>query len=133
MAFTMKLDKQNNFFKQDFNDAYWRLENISIGNYQGEAIVQFQLKAYPNRESVLTYETTPPVPRTDFGGPTNIYEIPSLYHWNGSFPAVDIFPNGIPTSETEQKNILYLFVKDYLELTGFTDVFEEGQENPLME
>lgn len=128
MAFTMRLDKANNFFKQDFENAYWRLENINIGNYDGETIINFQLKAYSNRESVLTYKTEPAKARADFRGPTNIYEIPALYHWLGSFPAATIFPDGIPTSEAEQKNILYPFVKSFLRLKDFTDVYEVGQD-----
>lgn len=126
MAIKMRVPKEHNHIYYDFDDAYWKIEDINVGINSGDAYVNFRFTAYPNEEaSDKEHQETQPM--LNFGGP-NRYNVENrLYTWVGLFPASEIFPNGIPLTESEQRMILYDFIKVYLQLEDYEDVFEEGQ------
>lgn len=127
MAIIKTLPKEHNHMYYDFPDAYWRIEDINFGNVEGITKVSFRFTAYPNKEASLKwYEETQPM--LNFGGPNGYNVENRLYTWVALFDANEIFTNGIPATEAEQRNVLYNFIKLYLELTDYEDVFEEGQE-----
>ena len=49
---------------------------------------------------------------------------PRLWHWEASFKTMDVFPNGIPITESGQKDVLYQLVKAYTKMP-FEDVLEQ--------
>lgn len=123
MALKMLLKKEHNHLHYDFPDAYWRIEDVNFGNLDGNTIVVFKLAAYPNRGSaqMLNQEVGS---ISAFGSPANTLINNILYGWVASFRADTIFTDGIPLLESEQRAILYPFVKEYLNLTDAVDVLE---------
>lgn len=49
-----------------------------------------------------------------------------LYRWQGAFSLSTTFPNGIPISVSEQKQILYPLIKDFLGITEWEDILEDN-------
>lgn len=123
MAIRMLLRKEDNILYTDFM-AYWAIENIVFSNQNGQSITDFTFKAYPNRES--KHHTGMPINKTlDWGSPVGLAYQGCLYESYCAFPTLDIFPNGIPVSEVEQKSVLYQYLKEYLNLKDCEDVLEE--------
>ncbi len=124
----MDVDKSQNTLFHQFTGAYWAIENVAFGSdgADGSVMVSFNFSAYPSRESKKAMEQkVTPVSNGTFGGPVmNIVES-TLYRWSGMFRASDIFAVGIPVLKEEQLEILYPFVKSYLNLTEAVDVLEE--------
>lgn len=131
MAFLMDIPKTDTIFYHEFKEAYWSIDSVLFTTQEGVAYTQLILVAYPSREA--KYMDRVPLEEQAFhwGGPPAIAYSPKLHYWEATFETLDIFPEGIPVSEAEQKNVLYLYVKAFLGITDFTDVFEEGQKNPL--
>ena len=123
MALQMTLSKDHNHIGCDFPQAYWRIEDINVGNTNGDAVVVFKLIAYPNREA--SHRLGQPVPSMTFGSPYLVVVENALYAWVATFPAHQVFPSGIPFSEAGQRAHLYPFVKAYLNLVDAIDVLEE--------
>jgi len=123
MALKMLLKKEHNHLHYDFPDAYWRIEDVNFGNLDGITIVVFKLAAYPNQESASKINQKVNY-IDDFGAPSNTLVTNILYSWVANFRANTIFTDGIPLSESEQRAILYPFVKEYLNLTDAVDVLE---------
>lgn len=131
MGFTMKLAKENNHLYADFDNAYWSIDNVEFSThitYEGDVktstpIVSFSLRAYASRDAKIKegkgFSST-----LSFGGANALAYNPCLYEWKGIFETSLIFTSDIPTSEAEQKDVLYTFVKEYLQLTDYTDVIE---------
>ena len=127
MAILMDLPKEDNVLYTDFPNAYWSIENIIFSTSNGVAYTQFSFFAYASRES--KYKGMYPVEVTlSWGGPIGLAYMPRLHSWEATFPTLDIFPDGIPVQESDQKDILYGFIKDYLNLSDVIDVLEEGDE-----
>lgn len=126
MGLKLTINKQDNALYMDFTDAYWKVEDIMFSNFDGEAYVSFSLNAYPTRDASkmmlapMEYTGTIPV-----GGASTIAYNPRLWHWEGAFRTADVFPSGIPISESEQKDVLYQLVKTHTRLP-FEDVIEEA-------
>lgn len=122
----MNLPKTDNVLYADFPNAYWCIEGIVFSSMGGVPHVRFEFSAYASREA--KYKNLAPIEATlSHGGPTGIAYNPRLHYWEAVFPAADLFPDGIPLTESEQRMILYDFIKVYLQLEDYEDVFEEGQ------
>lgn len=131
MGFIMKLEKQNNHLYADFDNAYWSIDNIEFSTHivynnnikSTTPIVSFALRAYPTRDAKIKegngFSST-----LSFGGANSISYQPALYEWRGIFETALIFTGDIPKSESEQKDILYAFIKSYLHLENYIDVIE---------
>ena len=127
MAILMNLPKEDNVLYTDFPNAYWCIEGIVFSSMEGVPYVRFEFSAYASREA--KYKNLAPIEATlSHGGPSGIAYNPRLHYWEAVFPAVDIFPEGLPLAESEQKDILYSFIKSYMGLSDFVDVLEEGDE-----
>lgn len=48
-----------------------------------------------------------------------------LYQWGESVLTGQLFLDGIPISEKDQKDVLYAYLKERCQLTGYTDVLED--------
>lgn len=125
MGLKLAIAKQDNVLYTDFIDAYWKIDSIMFTNMGGESYVTFSLDAYPSRESSkktlepISYSGTIPV-----GGAAGIAYGPRLWHWEASFKTSEVFPSGIPMTESAQKDVLYQLVKSYTGLP-FSDVLED--------
>ena len=131
MGLLMDLPKENNALHHDFLAAYWAIENISFSSDGPDAsvMVSFLLHAYPDREAKQKTNALAIVePFRDFGESLGQTVAARLYRWAGLFPAVMIFTSGIPISRDAQLEILYPFVKSYLDLSDALDVLEESDE-----
>ena len=124
MGLKLAIAKQDNVLYTDFIDAYWKVDGIMFTNMGGESYVTFSLDAYPSRESSkktlepMSYSGTIPI-----GGAVGIAYEPRLWHWEGAFKTSEVFPDGIPITESAQKDVLYRLVKGYTGLP-FSDVLE---------
>lgn len=125
MGLKLTLPKTDNFIGCDFIDAYWSIDNIEFGNYEGNAYVTFNLHTYASREAKYLNQTQVPNTGIPYGGSAEGYYRTILHNWLVQTEAQPLFPDGIPISESEQKDVLYQFVKDYTGLP-FEDVFEEN-------
>lgn len=124
MGLLMNLPKQDNVLYIDFNNAYWSIDSIIFSNgSDGINYCTFTFNAYGSREAKLM-NLTPIELTLQFGGPIGIAYTPKLHQWEGSFKSTDLFPTGIPVNESDQKDVLYMFIKSYLNLTDYTDVLE---------
>ena len=127
MGILMNLPKTDNVLYVDFPNAYWCIEGIVFSSMGGVPHVRFEFSAYASREA--KYKNLAPIEATlSHGGPSGIAYNPRLHYWEAVFPAADIFPEGLPLAESDQKDVLYGFIKDYLGLTDVVDVLEEGDE-----
>jgi hypothetical protein len=127
MGLQMGLQKENNVLYYDFINAYWTIEDIRFSNQDGTNYTTFEFNAYPNREAYKR-EGIPFTSNLNFGGATSLAINPMLYNWVCIEKTSLLFPDGIPVSETEQKDILYPYLKSYLEITEAVDVFETTTE-----
>lgn len=127
MGLLMKLPKEDNALYTDFDQAYWSIEDIMFANLNGQAYVEFSLFAYPSRETKPKNMEPMPTPTFVVGGPTNIAYSTRLYQWRESALTDQLFPDGIPLSESAQKDVLYSYVKERCCLVDYTDVLEDGQ------
>lgn len=127
MGFVMELNKQDNVLYIPFPNAYWSIDNIIFTTAGGEAYCEFSLNAWGSREA--KHKELYPLEELSFGvgGPTGLAYAPKLYEWLATFPTLSLFPDDIPVAESEQREVLYAFVKDYLQLENYLDVFEDGQ------
>lgn len=131
MGLKLTIQKEDNYLYQDFIDAYWKIDEIIFSNADGESYVSFTLNAYPSRDASkkmlnsIEYSNVIPI-----GGTPRIAYEPRLWHWEACFKTLDVFEDGIPTTEAEQKDVLYLFVKEYVyTLSNKTVVFEDVLED----
>lgn len=127
MGLLMKLPKEDNALYTDFDQAYWSIEDIMFANGNGEAYVEFGFYAYPSRESKARNMEPLPTPSFAFGGATGIAFSTRLYQWQETVGVAQLFPDGIPLSESAQKDVLYSYVKERCGLVDYTDVLEDGQ------
>lgn len=124
MGLQLTVYKEDNALYADFVNAYWRIENIVFSNANGVGYVSFELNTYPSRESAnmnlhsITSNTFP------IGGATAIAYSTKIRTWLATFKSADVFTDGIPLTETAQKDVLYALVKSYTGLP-FTDVLED--------
>lgn len=131
MGLKLTIKKEDNYLHHSFIDAYWKVDSIMFMNMDGESYVTFSLDAYPSRDASkkmlepIAYSNTMPI-----GGTPRIAYEPRIWHWEACFKALDVFEDGIPTTEAEQKDVLYLFVKQYVyDLSNKTIVFEDVLED----
>ena len=123
MGLLCALHKEYNCLYQDFPTAYWSVDNIALGKDGDGVMVRFEFTAYPSREAKQQENTL--VSQLLFGGPVFPHVQAALYQWVGLFSAVEIFPDGMPITEAAQKDVLYPFIKEYLQLSDAVDVLEE--------
>lgn len=124
MGLKLTLPATDNFIGQEFTDAYWSIDNITFTNYEGVSYVSFDLDTYASRDAKLLSGQNVPNTGIAYGGSYRTVYEPILHKWEASFRSETVFPNGIPISEAAQKDVLYVFVKEYTGLP-FEDVFEE--------
>lgn len=124
MGLQLTVYKEDNALYADFVNAYWRIDNIVFSNANGVGYVSFELNTYPSRESAnmnlhsITSNTFP------IGGATAIAYSTKIRTWLATFKSADVFTEGIPLTESAQKDVLYTLVKSYTGLP-FTDVLED--------
>lgn len=122
MGLRMTLAKENNHLGYTFEGAYWAISELSYDTKN----CYFRLSAYPSRDAKLI-DLSPLNPTTLPMGSSSYPVVNcSLYLWEAIIPIMDIFPDGIPLNENEQKTRIYKFIKWYTELP-FEDVFEEEE------
>lgn len=119
MGLKMTLSKEKNCLYHDFVDAYWAISEVGYSTNACE----FLLQAYPSRDAKLMHNVPLEDPSIGYGAPVKEVVDSVLYIWNGIFPIVDIFPQGIPLDENAQKTAIYNFIKAYTKLP-FEDVIE---------
>lgn len=125
MGLKLAIAEQDNVLYADFTDAYWKVDGIMFTNMDGESYVTFSLDAYPSREAAQ--KMLEPISCTgtiSVGGAVGMAYEPRLWHWEASFKTMDVFPNGIPITESGQKDVLYQLVKAYTKMP-FEDVLEK--------
>nr|DAQ91117.1 MAG TPA: hypothetical protein [Bacteriophage sp.] len=125
MGLKLAIAEQDNVLYADFTDAYWKVDGIMFTNMDGESYVTFSLDAYPSREAAQ--KMLEPISCTgtiSVGGAVGMAYEPRLWHWEASFKTMDVFPNGIPITESGQKDVLYQLVKAYTKMP-FEDVLEQ--------
>lgn len=125
MGLKLTLKKEDNKMYYDFVDAYWKIEDVFFNNgSDGNSFLNFSLVAYPSREaSKKILESIPNSPTIPVGGAGAIAYDPRIWYWSATFKTLEVFPNGIPITETEQKDEIYKLVKKYTGLP-FEDVLE---------
>lgn len=125
MGLQFTLRKENNFVYMDIPDAYWAIEDIGIGTENGRTLLRFAFRAYASLEAKR--KKGMPVQYEDIAWGASYIEIysPVLYEWIAEFPVADVFPSGIPITEAGQKDVLYPFLKQYLQLSDALDVLDE--------
>lgn len=122
MGLKLTLDIENSYMAVKYVDAYWKLENIRYSTTE----VGAELFCYPSRDASKLNLVPMPSPTLPIGAPIkNVYE-PKLYRWNLLANIVEIFPDGIPLDEDEQKTAIYKWIKKYTGLP-FKDVIENEQ------
>lgn len=125
MGLKLTLPKSDNPIGIDFVDAYWSISNIEfITANGGDTMLRFKLYTYPSREAKYLHNTLVPNSDIQFGTSESQKYSTVLHVWSELMKAEIVFPNGIPLKESDQKDVLYRFVKEYTGLP-FEDVFEE--------
>lgn len=119
MGLQLTLDKEKNQFYYTFVDAYWCVKEIAYSTEDMYA----RLVCYPNRESSHKQGTVVPSALSVGGSYLPVVDS-AIYHWQFTAKIVDVFPNGIPLNENEQKTAIYNWVKAYTGIP-FEDVLEE--------
>ena len=120
MGLQLTVKAEDNHLYTEFPNAYWRIEDIVITG----GAVSFSLNTYPSRESALKGNTgIVESGEILYGGATRIAYDGKIRTWSASFKVADVFPSGIPATETGMKDVLYALVKSYTGL-GFEDVLE---------
>ncbi len=123
MGLQLTVPKTANALYADFIDAYWRIDDIIFSNANGESYVTFELNTYPSRESANMSKKPLNDSTFSVGGATAIAYSTCIRSWQAQFKTADVFTNGIPVTEAEQKQVLYALVKSYTQL-NFADVLE---------
>lgn len=122
MGLKLTLEKENNQIYHTFEDAYWAVKEI---RYTTEDMYA-KLICYPSRESSHmqgeVVSSSLPV-----GGPYLPIVDSALYQWEFTAKISEVFPEGIPLSQNEQKTAIYEWVKSYTRLP-FEDVLEDEEE-----
>lgn len=120
MGLSLTLKKEYNNFYTDFIDAYWSIDNIQYTSTD----CSFRLSAYPSREAKKKMYQN--ISQLSIGGATygTVFN-PVLHEWVGFVQWKEIFPNGIPVDENEQKTVIYNYIKKYTQLP-FNDVLENN-------
>ncbi len=119
MGLQLTLLKENNQLYHTFTDAYWAVKEI---RYTTEDMYA-KLICYPSREaSHMQGEVVST--SLSVGGPYLPIVDSALYQWEFTAKISEVFPEGIPLSEDEQKTAIYEWVKSYTGLE-FEDVLEE--------
>ena len=128
MGLLMNLNKDSNKACNDFIDAYWTIEDIGYGSNNGEMYCHFRFNAYASRDAKLIDNQSIPLTQYTWGGAgAPVYDT-KLYTWKSVIKASEVFLDGVPNLEKDQKDALYAFLKSYLQLSEYTDVFEEVEE-----
>ena len=120
MGLKLTLTKENNRLYHDFVDAYWSVDGITYST----KTVSFVLNCYPSREAKYKHNGAMETSTLPIGSASPNVFFTVLYSWETYAMITDIFPDGIPLSEDEQKTAIYEWVKSYTGL-GFEDVMEE--------
>ena len=120
MGLKLTLTKENNRLYHDFVDAYWSVDGITYST----KTLNFVLNCYPSREAKYKHNGTMETSTLPIGSASPNVFFTVLYSWETYAMITDIFPDGIPLSEDEQKTAIYEWVKSYTGL-GFEDVMEE--------
>ena len=119
MGLQLTLDKTKNLMYYTFIDAYWA---ISEPTYTTE-LIDFSLRAYPNREAKLMNNQRLDNPSIGYGSGASAVSC-ILYEWHVVMDLRVIFPDGvIPAGRDAQYTAIYNWIKEYTQLP-FTDVFE---------
>ena len=122
MGLQLTLEKDKNQMYHTFEDVYWAVKEI---RYTTEDMYA-KLLCYPSRESShvqgSVVSSSLPV-----GGPYLPIVDSALYQWEFTEKISEVFPDGIPLSENEQKTAIYEWVKVYTGLP-FEDVLEDEEE-----
>ncbi len=120
MGLQLTLAKENNRQYSDYVDAYWSVDDIGYTT----RTVSFRLNCYPSREAKYRNLNQMPGSTLPVGSASpEVYDT-ILYSWETYAMITDIFPQGIPLSEDEQKTAVYNWVKAYTKLP-FEDVLED--------
>ena len=118
MGLKLTLEKENNQLYHTFVDAYWAVKEI---RYTTEDMYA-KLICYPSRESSHkqgeVVSSSLPV-----GGSYLPIVDSALYQWEFTAKIAEVFPDGIPLDEDEQKTAIYEWVKAYTGM-AFEDVME---------
>lgn len=119
MGLLLTLAKENNRQYFDYVDAYWSVDDIVYTTQ----IISFRLNCYPSREAKYKNLNQMPESTLPIGSASpEVYDT-VMYSWETYAMITDIFPQGIPLSEDEQKTAVYNWVKLHTGLP-FEDVFE---------
>ena len=119
MGLQLTLDKTKNHMYMTFEDAYWAIDNVV---YTTE-LIDFSLKAYPNRESKLMDRHILENPSIGYGSGKNTADS-SLYEWHVTMNLNEVFTDGsIPAGRDAQYTAIYNWIKEYTQL-DWVDVFE---------
>lgn len=130
MGLLYTLPKESSINYMEVKDAYWAIDNIVLGKGgDGKLAISFDFIAYASREAKqkereADSQAEHPIQWGGFG----LARKTSLYKFSTMLPAESLFPESIPSSIEGMKKVLYGYIKEYLGLTGYTDVLEEGQE-----
>lgn len=119
MGFILNLSKENNSLYNDFDNAYWHIENITYTTSQ----VGGTLKCYPSR-SASQKNGEQVTPKLSIGNSVYPNVNACIYRWDFIFPLSSVFENSIPLDKNEQFTAIYKAIKNYTQLP-FEDVFEE--------
>ena len=120
MGLQLTLEKDKNQLYYTFTDAYWAIKEI---RYTTEYLYS-KLICYPSREASHQQGEKVSSALSIGGAYLPIIEC-ALYQWEFAFKIADVFPNGIPLPEDEQKTTIYNWIKAYTGL-NFIDVLEEA-------
>lgn len=120
MGLQLTLDKTQNQMYHTFTDAYWAIKEI---RYTTE-LLYGKLICYPSREASKK-QGEKVTGALVVGGPYLPIVDCGLYQWEFSANIADVFPNGIPLSENEQKTTIYNWIKTYTGITDWVDVLED--------
>ena len=127
MGLKFKLPKESNHLYADFNEAYWSVDNICIYPEGNTSLCHFEFSAYASREAKKMNMMDIPTPSILIGSALSSKYNPLLYLATQDVNTEALFPNGVPNTIGEQKNIVYAYLKSQLNGIEFEDVFEEGQ------
>lgn len=122
MGLQLTLEKEKNQMYHTFEDAYWAVKEI---RYTTEDMYA-KLLCYPSRESSHVQGIVVSSSLTVGGSYLPIVDS-ALYQWEFTAPISEVFPDGIPLSQNEQKTAIYEWVKSYTGLP-FEDVLEDEEE-----
>lgn len=124
MGLQFTLNKENNFLFTDFQNAYWSIDSIAIGNIENNNfVVSGSFNCYPSREA--KYKNEDVITQLAFGGSIGAYFNTYLYKHVFQFRVSDVYPDGIPSDYSTLKTQLYEYLKVDLNLINAIDIFED--------